>query len=323
MCGIAGLALRSWDPEFVSTFVAASAQYLARRGPDAFDYKRVSPSLVLAQTRLSIIDLLGGAQPMSDAQGSIVFNGEIYNYRELKDSSVAYRTNSDTEVLLKGIQDRGKAYLNRIDGMFAFAHYDRRRRRLTLGRDQFGIKPLYYFADPNRIAFASRLQPLMLLSAKEISEKALAEYYFSRACRGSNTIFRDIVEVLPGEAVVFDLETFAIIEKQSWVERRVTLRHQHNVEEACESLDQAMQLSIDRHLVADVPVASLLSGGVDSGLVTALAAMRRPDLAAFSIGFQTQAFDETRYAAAICARYKIRHHVYYCDANDFSGFLTK
>jgi asparagine synthase (glutamine-hydrolysing) len=323
MCGVAGLALRSWDQDFAGAFVGAAAKFLARRGPDAFNYKRATPNLVLAHSRLSIIDLVGGTQPMSDAQGSIVFNGEIYNYRELKEPDSTYQTSSDTEVLLKGMNDKGTAYLNQIDGMFAFGHFDQRRHRLTLVRDQFGIKPLYYFADRNRIAFASRLQPLMLLSAKAINRKALAEYYFLRACCGSNTIFTDIIEIRPGEAVVFDLETFAVVEKKIWAERRVVHRQQHNVGQALQTLDQAMQLAIDRHLVADVPVASLLSGGVDSGLVTALAAKRRPDLSAFSIGFQDQAFDESRYAAAVCQRYRIRHHVRYCDTSDFSSFLME
>jgi asparagine synthase (glutamine-hydrolysing) len=323
MCGVAGLALRSWDQDFASAFVAASAKFLAKRGPDALNCKRIAPNLVLIQTRLAIIDLVGGVQPMSDVQGSIVFNGEIYNYRELKDPSATYQTSSDTEVLLKGINNLGAAYLNQVDGMFAFAHFDKRQRLLTLGRDQFGIKPLYYFADANRIAFASRLQPLMLLSAGAINKRALAEYYFSRACRGSNTIFTDITEVLPGEALVFDLDSFALVEKKIWAEPRLVHRQEHNVGHALRALDEAMQLAIDRHLVADVPVASLLSGGVDSGLVTALAATRRPDLSAFSIGFQDQAFDESRFAAAVCQQYRIRHHVHYCNSSDFSNLLTE
>lgn len=323
MCGVAGLALRSWDQGFANAFVAASAKFLARRGPDAFNCKRVTSNLVLSQTRLAIIDLIGGVQPMSDARGTIVFNGEIYNYRALKDPDTPYQTSSDTEVLLKGINNHGTAYLNQVDGMFAFAHFDERRQLLTLGRDQFGIKPLYYFCDSDRIAFASRLQPLMLLSSREINKRALAEYYFSRACRGSNTIFTDITEVRPGEAIVFDLQRFRIVEKRIWAEPKVVHRRERNVEHALKALDEAMQLSTDRHLVADVPVASLLSGGVDSGLVTALAAIRRPDLSAFSIGFQDQTFDESRFAAAICQQYRLRHHVHYCNSSDFAGLLTE
>jgi len=251
MCGVAGLVLRSWDQGFANAFVAASAKFLAKRGPDAFNCKRLTSNLVLIQTRLAIIDLVGGAQPMSDAQGSIVFNGEIYNYRELKDPYTTYETSSDTEVLLKGINNHGTEYLNQVDGMFAFAHFDERRHLLTLGRDQFGIKPLYYFADANRIAFASRLQPLMLLSAGVINKRALSEYYFTRACRGSNTIFTDIAEVLPGEAIVFDLDSFEVVEKKIWAEPRMIHRQEHNIDHALRALDEAMQLAIDRHLVAD------------------------------------------------------------------------
>ena len=323
MCGLAGLALRKWDPDFAGAYVAAAAKYLARRGPDGFNCKRVTPELVLTQARLSIIDLEGGTQPMSDAHGDIVYNGEIYNYRELKESGVAYQTSSDTEILLKGLNDHGTDFLNRIDGMFAFAHYDRHTRRLTLGRDQFGIKPLYYFADQTRIAFASRLQPLMLLSEKIIHKKALAEYYFTRACRGANTIFTDIIEVLPGEAIIFDLDSFTIIDKRIWAAPHVPRRDQRDEGEALHALERAMRLSVDRHLVADVPVASLLSGGVDSSLITALAAQRRPDMSAFSIGFYNKAFDESHYAAAVCQKYKIRHHVRYCDSGEFTGALAE
>ncbi|MGB4100935.1 MAG: asparagine synthase (glutamine-hydrolyzing) [Alphaproteobacteria bacterium] len=323
MCGLAGLVLRKWDQDFAGAYVAAAAQYLARRGPDGFNCKRITPELVLAQARLSIIDLEGGTQPMSDAYGDIVYNGEIYNYRELKKAGDAYRTHSDTEVLLKGLNDLGVDFLNQIDGMFAFAHYDRRSNHLTLGRDQFGIKPLYYYADQDRIGFASRLQPLMLLSKKTIHQKGLAEYYFTRACRGANTIFTDIIEVLPGEAITFDLNSFAIIGKGIWVTPHVPRRDQFDETEALHALTQAMRLSIDRHLVADVPVASLLSGGVDSSLITALAAQRRPDLSAFSIGFYNKKFDESGYAAAVCQKYKIRHHVRYCDSGEFAGALSE
>lgn len=323
MCGIAGLALRSWDQTLAGDFAGAAAQFLARRGPDAFNCRRVAPELALVQTRLSIIDLAGGAQPMSDDSGAIVYNGEIYNYRDLRDPALDWRTQSDTEVLLRGMNDHGVEFLNKIDGMFAFAYYDSRRRRLTLARDAFGIKPLYYYADGGRIGFASRLQPLMLLSAKEINRQALAEYYFSRACRGANVIFSDLHEVLPGEAITFDLARFEIADKRIWAKPQTANRRRHDPAEALAALDQAMQLAVDRHLVADVPVATLLSGGVDSGLVTALAAMRRPDMPAFSIGFHDPAFDESRYAAAVCRRANIRHHVRYCDAAEFSGFLTE
>jgi asparagine synthase (glutamine-hydrolysing) len=323
MCGVSGLAQRSWSPGLAQSFVAASAKYLARRGPDGFNVKRAADDLLLTQARLSIIDIAGGAQPMGDEDGDIVYNGEIYNYRELTDPRFVYRTKSDTEVLLKGINHEGTAYLDRVDGMFAFAHYDRRRRRLTLARDLFGIKPLYYYADGERIAFSSCLQPLMLLSKKDINKKALADYYLTRACRGSDTIFTDIIEVEPGHAVSFDLDTFEIVDATRWA-RPVEARRDHSDEaEELQRLEEAMILAVDRHLVADVPVASFLSGGVDSSLVTALAALRRPDFSAFSIGFHDKAYDESQYAAAICRQYRIRHHVKYCDAPEFMTYLAE
>ena len=321
MCGIAGLLQRRPDERLRAAFVAASRTYLRRRGPDAFACAEPEAGLVFAHARLSIIDLACGAQPMEDERACIVFNGEIYNHKELRDPAVAYRTHSDTEVLLKGLNARGTDFLADVDGMFAFAHYDKKRRRLTLARDLFGQKPIYYFFDGHTLAFSSRLQPLMLLSRKEIDRRGYAEYYAGRACRAPRTIFSDVVELKAGEALIFDVQSFSILAVERWAPPLRRGSALHDEKAALDRLDAAMQLSVRRHLVSDVPVAVFLSGGIDSSLVTALAARESRDLSAFSIGFSDPRFDESRYAAAVAQRYGLRLHVRYCGPAEFMGRL--
>ena len=319
MCGIAGLLQKRPDERLRAAFVAASRTYLRRRGPDAFACAEAAPGLIFAHARLSIIDLACGAQPMEDEDACIVFNGEIYNHQDLRDPGTAYRTHSDTEVLLKGLNARGAGFLADVDGMFAFAHYDKARRRLTLARDLFGQKPIYYLFDGQSFAFASRLQPLMLLSRKEIDRQGYAEYYAGRACRAPRTIFSDVHELRAGEALVFDVAAFSILSVERWappLRRASALRDERD---ALDKLDAAMRLSVRRHLVSDVPVAVFLSGGIDSSLVTALAARENPELSAFSIGFTDPRFDESRYAAAVAQRYGLRLHVRYCGPAEFMG----
>lgn len=323
MCGLSGLVQRNWDERAAHGFAAASRLYLRERGIDDFRERRLSDRILLTHARLSIIDTEGGIQPMEHNGSWIVYNGETYNYRDLMDAAVGYRTKSDTEVLLRGVQRHGASFLNRVDGMFAFALVDLKRRRITLARDFFGIKPLYYFFDGDTFAFASRLPPLMLFSRKEVDPVALAEYYLGRACRAPRTLFTDIVEVRPGEAIVFDLDTFEIKARESWADPVETVRKPTREDAAVVALDAALQLAVERHLVSDVPVASFLSGGVDSSLVTALAARRQPDISALSIGFRDERFDETPYAAALCRRYGLRHHVVYCGAEDFLPLLDE
>ena len=186
MCGLSGIVQRTPDDRLRAGFLAASRIYLRRRGPDNFSHADILPGLTFAHARGSpaIIDLQLGNQPITDDAGAIVFNGEIYNYREKRYKDAGHRTHSDTEVLLKGLNREGLKFLNDADGMFAFAYVNRKERKLVLARDLFGIKPIYYFFDGETFAFASRLQPLMLLSKKEIDRQGFVEYYAGRARAG-------------------------------------------------------------------------------------------------------------------------------------------
>ena len=266
MCGIAGLVLSEPNAGLAENFERLAFQYLDRRGPDARGSKTVEfedlAKVHLFHTRLSIIDLAGGAQPMSDARGTIVYNGEIYNFEDLRDPSFNYQTRSDTEVLLQGFSQQGLAFLNRADGMFAFAYLDETRRKLTIARDAYGIKSAYICRRGNTLAFASSLPPLMALSNKQVAPQSLMEYYMSRGMRGSHTIFDDVLEVPPGHAYEFDLTT---CEGQfvRWSTQRAAVRSNASESELVDELEAILDRSVQRHLISDVPVAALLSGGID------------------------------------------------------------
>ncbi len=320
MCGIAGLLGRDTrDAGICARFEALALHHLAKRGPDDAQTWREG-GVQFWHTRLSIIDGPGGVQPMVDEDGALVFNGEIYNHADLREPGTDYRTRSDTEVLLKGLAREGAAFLDRLDGMFAFAYLDRRRRRLLLGRDGFGIKPLYYVHDGERFAFASTMHPLMIFSDKEVNAAAFAQYYMLRAARGANTLFTDVHELPAGSVLELDLATFEA-SVRPWRRERERQVVRRSEADLLDELDQTLHLAVRRHLVSDVPVATLLSGGVDSSLITAIAAGYQPDLATFSIGFKDERFDESPHAQAVARRYGLRHYVKFCEADDFLRLL--
>lgn len=324
MCGFAGLVQRQPDEKKAEAFRTLALRSLARRGPDATGTAKFGngggPCLELIHTRLSIIDLASGQQPMQDEFGAIAYNGEVYNHAELHLPDVSYRTHSDTEVLLKGMNLKGLPFLADAEGMYAFAHYDFLSRKVTLVRDPFGIKPVYYIARPDVFAFSSTLPALMVFSDKRINREGLLQYYMARAPRAANTIFDDVQEVPPGHAAVFDLNTFEV-EVVAWDRRRDVPVSSADEVALLEELDAVLHQSVRNHLIADVPVASLLSGGIDSGLITAIAAKYVPDLACFSIGFTDKRYDESPYSAAIAKKYGLRHFVKMVDGENLVAMM--
>lgn len=319
MCGIAGLVLRQPSPERSLRFRAAALKSLGRRGPDDFRFGDYAGA-ELIHTRLSIIDLSSGQQPMEDERGAIAYNGEIYNHADLHIPGLAYTTHSDTEVLLRGLGARGVQFLEGADGMYAFGYVDKRARKVLLGRDPFGIKPVYYILKPDAFAFSSTIPALMTLSDKRINPQAYLEFYVGRGARGANTLFDDVHEVPPGHFAVYDMDTHTI-KVERWYARPQIAVSRASEAELLDQLDEVMNLSVQRHLVSDVPVACLLSGGIDSGLVTAIAAKYVPDLACFSIGFRDKRYDESPYSEAIARRYGLRHFVKFVDGADLVGML--
>jgi asparagine synthase (glutamine-hydrolysing) len=306
VCGICGIAAarRPIDP----ARLRAMAQTLYHRGPDS-EGSHVSEHVGIAARRLAIIDLTGGDQPIANEDGSVVVvqNGEIYNYRELmhelERAGHRFRTRCDTEVLVHGYEQWGGKLWERLRGMFAVAVWDMRHRRLVLARDRFGIKPLYYRDVDAELSFASELDAL---HHGDVDLDALEAFLAFNSVPGPLSIFADIRKLVPGHTL-------------TWTNGRVELarfartgplpaRHDADEGELMEECRARLRDSVRAHLIADVPVGVLLSGGVDSGALAALAAEESSEpVRTFSIGFEEQSFDELDGARSVAQRYGTVH----------------
>jgi len=308
MCGICGIA--SSNGNALGDRVAAMSATLVHRGPDSFG-EFSDGDVALAARRLSIIDLETGDQPISNEDGSlhVVQNGEIYNYRqlrhELERGGHRFRTHGDTEVLLHLYEELGDGFAERLRGMFAVAIWDARRRRLVLARDRFGIKPLYYRAVDGELAFASELRAL---PRGEIDLAALEAFLAFNSIPAPLTIFREVRKLPAGHLLSWEagrvrLERFARPAPVAAEELR-----DDEEAELVEELRSRVRDSVRAHLVSDVPVGVLLSGGVDSAFLAALAAEESSEpLRTFSIGFEERSFDELADARLVAERYGTQH----------------
>jgi asparagine synthase (glutamine-hydrolysing) len=315
MCGIAG---------FLGAGGSADLQRMTRRlthrGPDAEGFfEKPDVGVFLGHRRLSIIDLACGAQPMVSADGAItiVFNGEIYNQAELRRQLLAkghvFATDhSDTEVLLHGWREWGEGMLERLNGMWAFAIYDSRTRRLFLTRDRFGKKPLYYFHRNGTFAFASELTALLEhpLAPRNQSEIARVKFLAHALIPAPHSAIEGIYKLPAAHRLTIDAESGLPKIQRYW---RYTLEPQnhHKTEAAlAEELLETLTRATRRRLVADVPLGIFLSGGLDSSTIAALAARDVQDrtLQTFTIGFKEPSFDESTFAAQVAEFLKTDHH---------------
>ncbi|WP_149537102.1 asparagine synthase (glutamine-hydrolyzing) [Siccirubricoccus phaeus] len=301
MCGLAGLALATGQAP-AATVLEAMTRALAHRGPDGHGHHVVG-NVALSHTRLAIIDLVTGDQPLFAGPAALVANGEVYNYRELRSENQLHcATNSDCEPPLHLFRRDGIGFADRLRGMYAIALHDRAARQVMLARDPFGIKPLYLAEIPGGIAFASEPQALVAagLVVPRIRPEALAELLQLQFTTGAETIFQGVRRVLPGETIV--IADGAITERH----RRAALPEGGpeliTVEAALARLDAALEESVALHQRSDVPYGMFLSGGVDSATVLAMMARlnERPVLA-FTAGFDVPGAADEREAARVMA----------------------
>ena len=306
MCGIA-LHLSLSGPA-----KALDLQLIRHRGPDSSgEWTSPDGRCWLGSTRLAIVDLSPtGAQPMTDpATGNvIVANGEIYNHRELRAQlgpNVNWQGTSDTETLLQGYARWGHDVLHHLKGMFAFAIYDVAREELFLARDRLGIKPLYYATDANGFRAGSEVRLLVAAGSRGITGQAISGYLQWGACPERNLLYSNL-RVLPAGHAMTIARQGETRTWRYWPSRKAFVSSTDNVPRQVRDLiDQA----VDEHLLSDVPVASFLSGGVDSSIVTAVAAQKlEKKLQTFSVGFDVVGFDETAIAQEIAERYRTDHH---------------
>jgi asparagine synthase (glutamine-hydrolysing) len=324
MCGILGLISRNELDDTELAKVALAADLLKHRGPDFQDLIH-NKNVALAHTRLSIIDLEARSnQPLTDATGryTIVFNGEIYNYKELKEEcengGIVFRTESDTEVLLYQFILNGKKSLAKLNGCFAFAVYDRESNSVFMARDRMGIKPLVYFFDDDHFAFASEMKSVLAFDFKRELDKVSAFTFFKlNYIPGPHTILQRHFKLEPGNCAEVSIsENKLVFNSEVWyeipydpAEEKAMSAHDYKQSQAV--LKRFVRESVRRRLVADVPVGTFLSGGIDSSIITAIAKQEKSDIAAYSIGFPNHKYyDESNYARKAAKHIGVEHHVF-------------
>lgn len=318
MCGICGIAYADGERPVRRSVLEGMSGSIVHRGPDEDGYL-FRPGVGLASRRLSIIDLEGGRQPISNEDGSawVVLNGEIYNYpelrRELEGHGHRFRTRTDTETVVHAYETFGDAFVEQLHGMFAVALWDERRRRLVLARDRVGIKPLYYTRVDGAVVFGSELRCILAYPGVErrIDPDALSEYLSFEFVPSPRTIFEGIHKLPPGHILVFEGGELRVRPywdfRLSASERRPPLPKSRGSYAA--ELLEVLRESVRSEMVSDVPVGVLLSGGIDSSLVAALMAEASPgQVQSFSIGFEDPSFDESGYARQVARHLGTRHH---------------
>src|SRR5690348_5621830 len=310
MCGICGVA-----GAVEKSVLGRMTETMVHRGPDDSGYY-LGDGIGLGVRRLSIIDVAGGHQPITNEDGTIVvaFNGEIYNHRELRarleTQGHRFTTRSDTEVVVHLYEEYGDASVHLLQGMFAYALWDERRRRLVLARDRLGIKPLYYVQANGSFLFASEVKALLEHPdvAAGLDLNALDLYLSFRYVPGPQTLFRGIKKLPPGHLLV--LEDGQVQVRRYWELVLGDYRPAVNLDEAVEEFGALLQETVRRHLISDVPVGMLLSGGLDSSAVAALMAANRPQpIATFTVGFDLPgSHNELAEARLVAKQLATDHH---------------
>jgi asparagine synthase (glutamine-hydrolysing) len=325
MCGITGMFAFNLVGRFNKIQVTNATMALQKRGPD-FQDVYTDEWVGLGHRRLSIIDTTSVAhQPMWDdtKRYCIVFNGEIFNFAELKkyleSKGIAFFSHGDTEVLLKLYIYEKENCLSKLNGFFSFCVYDRQEQTFFLARDRFGIKPLLYQFDEDKFLFSSEMKSLLHYGIeKKLDYSSLYTYLQLNYIPAPDTIFLSVKKLLPGHYMKVSRQKMDI---QSYYQ--IPYDHEHvannkiSYEHAKDKARELLEASVQRRLVADVPLGSFLSGGIDSSIVTGLASKYKPDLHTFSIGFRDEKFfDETNYARLVAKHFKTEHTVFSLTNND-------
>jgi asparagine synthase (glutamine-hydrolysing) len=329
MCGIAGqFDFQRREPVERETIVRM-ARSIAHRGPDDEGFFITGP-VGLGFRRLSIIDLAGGHQPMSDAEATvwIIFNGEIYNYRELRaelqSKGYQFRTNSDTEVIIHGYKEWGSGVFNHLNGMFGLAIWDVIHQRLVLARDAMGIKLIYYKIDNGQLTFGSEIRAILAAgdSRPEVDPVALNLFLRFRYTPSPLTVFQGIRKLAPGTMLV--VENGECREERWYNFSPTPFSRSKGATEAAHELLELYKNAVRRHLLSDVPVGILLSGGIDSGLLLALMNEQGGPWPAYTIGYgETFVDDELRDAAETASLLGARHITVRLDQSEFERSLPK
>jgi asparagine synthase (glutamine-hydrolysing) len=329
MCGIVGIVHLDPERPCLREPLVHMRDLMRHRGPDE-EGIFLGDQAGLGHRRLSIIDLSSGQQPMCNEDGTlwIVYNGEIYNYRDLYGDLLSrghtFKSRCDTEVILHMYEEEGENCLRHFNGMFAFAIWDRRNRTLFLARDRMGVKPLYYAVTKDAFLFSSEIKSLVgsgYLDAA-CNDDALLEYFLYRCTSGESTLFKGVRSLLPAQTLV--LRDGRVNFRNYWSLLPAPGVEPNDPREATEKLDALIRDSVRLRMVSDVPLGTFCSGGLDSSLVTAMASgMVEGPINTFSVGFHESEYDESRYARIVSSACRTNHHEIRVGNEEFADHLPK
>jgi asparagine synthase (glutamine-hydrolysing) len=330
MCGICGKFDFDLQARVSPALVKAMADTISHRGPDDEGYY-VSGPIGLGFRRLSIIDLNTGHQPISNEDGSvwIVFNGEIYNYQELREHLLSrghvFKTRTDTEVIVHLYEEFGEGCVEKLRGMFAFAIWDNRNKLLFIARDRLGIKPLYYASSSKSLVFASEMKAILADPEvrREVEPATIDRFLSFNYTPGEETFFKNIRKLQPGHYIVVRQGELHI--RQYWDLHFSTEPEHPNQKQAEEQLVNLLEESVRLHMISDVPVGFLLSGGLDSTAMLSLAAGKSDQpISSYTIGFSEPGIEDERpYARLAASRYGVKHYEMTITSKDFVDFLPQ
>jgi asparagine synthase (glutamine-hydrolysing) len=330
MCGICGKVGFERDATVSRALIGDMLGTIRHRGPDD-EGVYLAPQVGLGFVRLAIIDLATGHQPLSNEDGTvwIVFNGEIYNYRELRkfllEKGHVLKTQSDTEVIVHLYEEFGAACVEKLRGMFAFAVWDQNTKTLLLARDRVGIKPLYYSLTDKGIVFASEIKAILAdpTVKRELAPEMIDRFLTFLYVPGEETLLKSVQKLAPGHYLVAKEGKVEI--RQYWDLKFSTPAEPWTLADAERKLSEILAESVELHMIADVPVGVLLSGGVDSTAVLSCAAERTDkEISSYTVGFSGSSFDDERpYAKLAAETFGSRHRDMTISAGDFAEFLPK
>lgn len=332
MCGIAGILAFDESGKRYLHKISAATYSLNKRGPDG-EGIYIHNNVALGHRRLAIIDTSSSAsQPFTDASEryTIVFNGEIFNYQDLRKQlikkGVQFKSQSDTEVLLYLYITEKEKCLEQLDGEFAFAIYDKENEEIFIARDRFGIKPLYYFKDQERFVFASEMKAMLQFDIpKEIDQASLQLYLHLNYIPTPYSIFKQVLKLDAGQYAIIN-KNKKFVQRSYYTLPELEKPNQKtkfkDYESAQAELKKLLEDSVQNRMIADVPLGTFLSGGIDSSIITAIAAQHTQHLNTFSIGYKNEPlFDETQYAQLVAKKYKTNHTVFELSNEDLFANL--
>jgi asparagine synthase (glutamine-hydrolysing) len=329
MCGITGIFGINKKPKMTDCLLEQMTKKLTHRGPDSVGF-RIGDGFALGHCRLKIIDLEGGVQPMSSPDGKVwvSYNGEIYNFREIRDELIGlgydFKTKSDTEVLVRSYEAFGIDCVKHFNGMFAIALVDLKKNKFFLIRDRLGIKPLYYTIKDGCIIFGSEIKSILAYPGvkREINPYGVSSYLSYRYVLGEETLFRGIFSLSPGRVLTVANSSFKI---DSYWEAPIIIQKEDKGESFyIEKIRELLGRAVKYRMISDVPLGAYLSGGLDSSLIVSLMAeYANEPIKTFTIGFQEEGFNEFEFSRMVASRYRTDHKEILLSSSDYIDLIPK